>query len=212
MDEKTRKLIELATVPIRSEGVKPGEGGQGVYIGNNYVLTAAHCLEYDTQGGIIMEDYPIYYIDRPEGDPLWCSPVCIDPCSDLAVVGPCDSQASSKHFLDFLGFFEDLVPIRIRRDPLPLDEAVKIEIRTHLGTWVTGRMEQCTAGSPFAFLDTDENILGGTSGGPIVDEDGNIVSIVSCFGGSDGETTTSRNSIPSLWLPPWLLASVPGDE
>lgn len=76
MDEKTRKQIELATVRVRSKGMNPGEGGQGVYIGNGFVLTAAHCLKFDTDGGIAQGDYVIYYIDRPEGEPIWCSPVC----------------------------------------------------------------------------------------------------------------------------------------
>jgi hypothetical protein len=55
MDEKTRKQIELATVPVRSEGMKPGEGPQGVYIGNGFVLAAAHCLKFDTYGGIALD-------------------------------------------------------------------------------------------------------------------------------------------------------------
>ena len=50
-----------------------------------------------------------------------------------------------------------------------------------------------------------------TSGGPIVDDDGKILAVVSIARGSVGVTTLPP-SIPSLWLPSWLLASVPGEE
>lgn len=211
MDEKIRKQIELATVRVRSKDMKPGEGGQGVYIGNNFVLTAAHCLKFDTDGGIALGDYVIYYIERPEGEPIWCSPVCIDPCSDLAVVGPCDSQDLSERHWEFLTFFADVVPIEIRREPLQLDESKRCEIRTHLGTWVSGKMKR-HSDSPWAWLDADENIIGGTSGGPIVDNDGQILAVMSIAGGSVGVTTSGPHSIPPLRLPSWLLASVPGEE
>ena len=51
-----------------------------------------------------------------------------------------------------------------------------------------------------------------TSLGPIVDDDGKILAVVSIARGSDGETKSGPHSIPSLWLPSWLLASVPGEE
>lgn len=210
MNETTRKQIELATVPVRSKGMKPGEGPQGVYIGNGFVLTASHCLKFDTYGGIALDDYVIYYIDRPEGEPIWCSPVCIDPCSDLAVVGPCDSQALAERHSDFLSFFEDVVPIEIRRESLKLDESIGCETRTHLGTWVSGKMTRHSDG-PWVWLDADENIFGGTSGGPVVDDDGRILAVMSIAGGSDGELNSGPHSIPSRWLPPWLLESVPGE-
>jgi hypothetical protein len=211
MDDNTRKLIELATVPVRSKSMKPGEGGQGVYIGNHFVLTAAHCLDFDTHSGNALGGYNIYYIDRPEGDPIWCSPVFIDPCSDLAVIGACDDQVIPERFFEFQRFFRDIAPIRIRRDPLPPGEPIHCEIRSHLGSWISGRMTQEYC-EPFAFLEADENILGGTSGGPIVDDDGNIIAIVSTGGGMGEETTEARNSVPSLWLPPWLLEEVSSDD
>ena len=210
MDEKTRKQIELATVPVRSKRMRRGKGGQGVYIGNGFVLTAAHCLDFDTAGGIALENDVIYYIDRPKGKRIWCSPVCIDPCSDLAVVGPCDSQECSDLRSEFESFFEDVVPIEIRRNPLLLDESIGCEIRTHLGTWVSGKMTR-QADMGRARLDTDENIIGGTSGGPIVDDDGQIIAVVSIACGSGG-ATTGPHSIASLWLPSWLLDLVPGEE
>jgi hypothetical protein len=210
MDETTRKQIELATVPVRSKGMTPGKGPQGVFIGNGFVLTAAHCLKFDTYGGIALGDHVIYYIDRPEGEPIWCSPVCIDPCSDLAVVGPCDSQTFAERHSDFLSFFEDVVPIGIRRDPLRLDEATPCEIRTHLRTWVSGKLTR-HSDSPWAWLHADENIFGGTSGSPIVDDDGQILGVMSIAGGSGDVTNSGPHSIPSLWLPSWLLASVPGE-
>ena len=208
MDEKTRKQIELATVPVRSKGMKPSEGGQGVYIGNGFVLTAAHCLEFDSVAAIAEGFPPVYYIDRPEGEPIWCSPVCIDPCSDLAVVGPCDSQQLSERHWELLSFFKDVVPIEIRRDPLQLDESASCEIRTHLGTWVSGKMTR-VSDPPWVWLEADENIIGGTSGGPIVDDNGQILAVVSITGDNDA---SGPHSIPPLWLPSWLLASVPGEE
>ena len=51
-----------------------------------------------------------------------------------------------------------------------------------------------------------------TSLGPIVDDDGQIIAIASIAGGSDGELNSGPHSIPSLWLPSWVLASVPGEE
>jgi hypothetical protein len=71
-------VIEWATVPVRSEEMKSGDGGKSVYIGNGFVLTAARCLEFDTNGGIAQRIRTVYSVDRFEDEPLWCSPVCID--------------------------------------------------------------------------------------------------------------------------------------
>lgn len=45
--EDIRADVARATVKLLAKG------GQGVFVKNGYVITAAHCLEYNWEGGII---------------------------------------------------------------------------------------------------------------------------------------------------------------
>ena len=118
--EKAKKRVEAATVRVNLPTDERGQG-QGVYVGEHYILSAAHCFEYDTTGGIILGDYVIFDVQTPDGKQLKVSPVFLDPCSDLALLGPCDSQEFSEWEEDFCEWCDAVEPVPIRSRALDFD-------------------------------------------------------------------------------------------
>ena len=80
-----------------------------------------------------------------------------------------------------------------------------MSILTHKGTWVGGEATQCATEATRLWLHTDEDVGGGTSGGPVVNENGELLGVVSFFGGTDGVHRSGAIARPHLTLPQWAL-------
>jgi len=200
--------IEKATVSL------PQKGGQGVLVGGNLILTAAHCTDYREsslhgEGSFIVGDYFIEEISTSKGR-LKVAPLAVEPVADIAVLGALDDQEFAEEASDFEAFCERTKPVRLCRSDFPLFEEFKVQIYTHKGIWVTGKAIQCTEDATKLFVEADEQIEGGTSGGPIINDSGELVGVVSNFSevnvvGAKSNGTAPR---PHLTLPVWVCRRI----
>ena len=208
LPESLRADIAAATV---SFGV-----GQGVLIPGNLILTATHVLDVRYDGMMTVEELAcIHKITTSKGKKLLVEPVAVEPVSDVAVLGPVthmDLFEDSNHFYEFC---ENTKPVTLlRRDPQPLvrldldspppePEESRIYIYTHKGTWITGVAKRLTwRGDPGLWLEMDDPMEAGSSGGPIVNDSGQIVGVVAH--GSD----VGRTYEPHLALPVWVCRKI----
>jgi hypothetical protein len=85
---------------------------------------------------------------------------------------------------------------------------VSVHILSHNGKWINGRVRHCwIPGEPpgaVLELDADDNIEGGTSGGPVIDGQGRLVGIVSNASGTKGSTKEGRIPLVCRSLPIWV--------
>ena len=106
--------------------------------------------------------------------------VAADPCADIAALGEPDNQV----FSDEADAFEEW---RERTEPVPVSEhvigprkSVPVHILTHDRGWITGKVTRYSIDlTSRVLLEADSPITGGTSGGPVVDDDGRLVGVVS---------------------------------
>ncbi len=189
------KNIERATILTADHPVFGA--GQAVIVGD-LILTAAHCVN-------LGED-PSRWIDPAgwEGDgrrlqklyrsgsEFSANVKSFEPILDLAVLespGAVDAlELAEPYSLAIAGI--DSIPIwDLEPDP---GEIVKIHVFTHKKEWIPGQFEFCGRNLRIGFK-TQLAIEGGTSGGPVVDDAGRLLSIVSTT--IDGTATDGEGEI-----------------
>jgi len=204
--DSIRADVALATVKL------PTRGGQGVLVANGFIITAAHCLDYDQDVGIgiALGGHIHYKVETRQGVIHRLAPYVIEPCSDIAVLGPLDNQVFEEAE-DFETFCEQTRPVSLYRGRLyDLPEEFGIHIFTHNKGWVTGKAQVTRNYSPTVFIKADENIDGGTSGGPIINDAGELVGVISISGGSERDHKEGPSPLARWSLPEWIYREICG--
>lgn len=187
------------------------KGGQGVLVNSNLIITAAHCTNYSCEGEMALGDYFIEEI-KAGGRELKVTPLAVEPVSDIAVLGSLDDQEFVNEANDFNKFCEHTKPVLLCRSEFELFREFRVHIYTHKGIWVTGSAMKCREDAEVLHVESDEQIEGGTSGGPIINDSGELVSIVSNFSLAT-EVLHKSNGLaprPHLALPVWLCNRIFG--
>ena len=211
--EDIRSDVAAATVKVRGYQSDIEKVGLGVLVEGGYLVTAAHCLEYDNDTGarITLGEHVFYEIETAQGEKLNVAPVFIESISDVAVLGPLDSYSYDE---EWIAAYEAFLK---RTRPVPLWSgrdagSFGIHVHSHKKTWISGKATIGTAGQPYIWIKTGERIEGGTSGGPIINDSGELVSVVTAAGGYLG--VTNEGHAPSLRyaLPAGLFGEMCGTE
>jgi hypothetical protein len=223
---------------VKSTVKLPKQEGQGVLVTHGpkgsrggYVITAAHCLQLNRRTVFYLStnDFPFYDVRTADGDEFRMTRLMVESGLDVAVLWPPDDQepAFEKDCETYLDCCNRIAPIRIRMKPYPvnLDVLFKreevdpsviqnhcIHIYSHRGRWIHGVASTGPGNdSRILFAKMEEEIEGGTSGGPIVDDNGELVSVVSMATGSRGKGSKGGHSpVLSVTLPPWMLRRIRG--
>jgi S1-C subfamily serine protease len=163
------------------------------------ILTAAHCIDFSTTGGMVLGDFYVEDAETAQGDMLKVAPVFVDPMSDIAALGALDDQAfPPEHCEPFMEFCDSTKPVKVSAAGFEPFRECPVNVYTHKGEWITGRARLSTAGSPMAWAKFDKPIEGGTSGSPIVNGLGELVGIVS-NGTIDGSFACINMALP-VWI------------
>jgi trypsin-like peptidase len=193
---------EKATVQFlqrnRKGGYKPV--GQGVLVPGDLILTAAHCIDWDALGGMVLGNRYVERIEASNGATYMVSPIAIETVCDIAALGAADGQVSA--FEEFCKMTE---PVPLLADDFKMETPVPVHVLTHTGTWVTGRTcrydSHLDGSIPVEF---DAPITGGTLGGPVINDNGLLVGVISSAK-VGGQSTDGSISRPHLALPVWVV-------
>jgi len=197
-------------------------GGQGVLVPGGYVLTATHCIEWDGSGGMTLGDHYLEPVETKSGARFNISPVAADAISDLAVLGALDNQEFSDDCEKFGRWSEvtDAVELsegfeRWCRDEPDGEQSFRVHALTHKNEWIAGRASRVwyrdseqDVGAR-VWVQMDRPIHGGTSGGPIVDDDGRLAGIVSEFNVVEhDQPCDGMQPFAGYALPYWALTRI----
>ncbi len=201
MKESLRVDIEKATVTVNG-------GGQGVLVNNNLILTAAHCVECNCDGGIALGDVVVCEITSGQTK-FKAMLLAVDPVSDIAVIGSLDDQGYFNESKAYEEFCESMPSVPLCTREYAVFEKIDIHIYTHKSTWLAGKAEICRDGATHLFITPEGPIEGGTSGSPIVNNFGEIIGIVSQAGGPGNQEHTDAMGVrPNLALPVWAYNAI----
>jgi hypothetical protein len=188
----------------------PKGPGQGVVIAGGYVLTAAHCIEWDARGGIVLGDFLVEPI-RIGDEEVRGTPIVIEACSDIAVLSIEDLElrdpvAFERDAETWKARLATVKPVPLFVDDIEERKPFAVHIRSHKGEWIDGRATLWREGSHVVCVKAARQVEGGSSGGPIVTDAGELLGVVSNC--SIGDDCTGMVYRPHLSLPGWLLWTI----
>lgn len=200
MNDKTRKLIERATVHL------PDKEGLGVICTGGYILTAAHCIEINLDGGMTLGDFSLQRVIAGKVE-IEAEILAVELISDLALLGAPDGQNYPKAASVFGEYIDEAAGLSIFRGIAEIETQFPVHVFTHEGTWLSGTAE------PYPFrgrvsMELNEAIEPGTSGGAIVNEHGDLVAIVSQTGNAADMPQYAIAPCPRLCLPSWAISEL----
>ena len=173
-------------------------GGRGVLVPGGYILTAAHCVDWDHSGGMVLGEYYHEKVKTADGQTLVLSVLAVEPVADIAVLGEPDNQEfydEAEAFEQFTKltrpvplFRDKMKPFDRHRQPSPGAYSVSVRVLNQDRSWLKATAQVTSHDDPTVCLDADQFIDGGASGGPIVTADGKLVAIVSNCGRTVGST------------------------
>jgi len=185
-------------------------GGRGVLVPGDLILTAAHCIKYDLTGGMVLGDYYIEEIETFDKEKIKASPLAIEPICDIAALGSPDDQEFAKESMLFDSFCEKTKPAPLCSINYQPFDKFKVFVYDHIRVWIAGEGEFYP---PMIFVEVDKPIRGGASGGPIVNEAGELVSICSNFSEvADGQESTGYSAFINSALPIWIYNRITGAD
>lgn len=192
------KNVELATVRL------PSMGGQGVLVNGGIVLTAAHCVEY-RGGGTLGSDTLVSMVSAG-GKNMTGQLLAIEELSDLAVIGARDPMKYDCTNDPFDTFVDSAVGVRVCWGEIKTNKIIPVSILTHNKGWIRGETLITHHDGPLLSVVANEPIDGGTSGGPVVTDAGELVGVVS----NGTFTNQSPGLVPQmcLALPVWVCQKI----
>ena len=136
----------------------------------------------------------------------------MEPVKDIAVLGLPVHDEYEEEQIAFEEFCDDTNPVPLCRSDFEFGETFPVHIYTHKGRWVTGDAK--SFGGVSLSVVADEQIEGGTSGGPIINDSGELVGIVSWFTETGEGLPKSQGSAPypALALPVWICRRIFGED
>jgi hypothetical protein len=139
--------------------------------------------------------------------------LALEPRSDLAVLGALDFDFH-KDKEAFEEFVKDTRQVPVCWNDYPIGKAFNVHIYSQKGTWIPARAKTFHHASNIFWMEADEPVVGGMSGGPIVNDSGELVGIVSEGSdlGEDGNPhdTWCRAPDVHLALPVWVCRTIKG--
>ena len=193
-----------------------GLGGQGVVVGGDMILTASHCIEYTTDIRMAANEDFIECFEA-NGRQYMASPKAVEPVSDIAVLGEPDNQTFTEQADNYLEFVRSVVPVPIFMDTLELRKPFRVWIRSHNDAWVKGEAQMNWPECARIWVKATEPIEGGASGGPIVNDNGELVGLVSMISdpqprdislGQEVIGMAGPTAYPQQALPVWILDNI----
>jgi hypothetical protein len=124
LNQRLRKQVSAATARLENLG------GQGVLVPGGFILTVAHCIEWDGTGGMALGDYCLERVKTRDGRKFRASVYAAEPVSDIAVLGPADSQEFGDDWDAFDAFAEAVKPIDLFNRVLDLNESIPVQVLT----------------------------------------------------------------------------------
>jgi hypothetical protein len=169
----------------------PGKG-LGVLVPGNLVITAAHCIAWTAEGWMAQADNAAQI--EAGGRRMIVNVLAVEPVADVAVIGASDEDEAFEEWCEKaspISLYTDSLPSGV---PLHLPEVegclspeftpsatIAAHVWTHRRHWIKARVRQLCRDASHLAVEVDTRIAAGTSGGPVIADDGRLLGVISVF-------------------------------
>jgi len=196
---ESMKLVDLEKAIV----YLPVKGGRGVLIPGEMILTAAHCISCNCSSRMTLnEDNPVKVLIKQK--PLLLNVIFVDPVSDIAVLGALTEYDDNVKY--FLNYCDSTKPFKLGKPHYQPFEYFTVKVYNKNKQWVEAAAQLTNSHSHKLSLNVPVQIEPGASGGPIINDNLQLVSIVSNCTTSGGFHGSSP--LPHLTLPKWILQNL----
>lgn len=197
--------IEQAMARAAAATVRHRDSGLGVLVPGGYVLTAAQCIRDDALSYIIQGDCCPELFTAADGRALLLSPAAVELREDVAALQSLDSQsayneAGYNHAEAFEQWANSTAPVPVSRRTRQRGKDFAVHALRQDGVWRSGMAEVWDHGHGYSLLLVLEGLDEDSMGGPIIDDEGELVTVAP-FGGDEDRTD---------WPRPYLRYALPG--
>ncbi len=214
MDDSIRSRVARATVTVVNNE-ELGNDGRGFFVRGRYVLTAAHCIPWTSDGTMALQDSIPVTVIAADGRRLDGQVLAIEPISDIAVIGNLEADDAFEGDSLEIDSSEGLVLC----DDRLTDEKFLVHVFTHQREWVSGQAACFDDIRAKLSVKTEPAVPPGSSGSAIINDRGEVVGVVSAGGELKCGTADKSNSAspdivprPSQCLPVWLWQAIKAAE
>ena len=180
-----------------------------------FVLTAAHCVDTDTAGGLALGDYKLATISARRGRKcaFRAQPLVVETGADVAVLGCPDAQNCPADAIAYEQHFARCKTLTVCLAEPEVGAAFPVWILTHTGKWVQATAEHSHGHEAKINVRARAPVPSGSSGGPIVNSCGELVGVVSNSFETEVEGEWIGDApLLALALPVWVGARVLDDR
>ncbi len=198
LTDEIKERIENATVKL----ITGGKRGLGVIVPGEFILTAAHCVDYSLMGDMSVGAPYFEEIESIKGKFI-SIPYVVEPISDIAVLGCPDGQCFFKEAEGYEEIYSKLEAVTLCTREYEIEKPFDAFIYTHENTWLEVKalcqepLLQWFYASTIT-LKHEKELRPGTSGGPIVNDLGELLGVVS-QGYYEGKHAWACNALP-VWV------------
>jgi hypothetical protein len=136
-----------------------------------------------------MGDHTLVPVWVPGGTRLAAGVAAVEPVADLAALCPADNQALPDEAEAFEAFTEATEAVPLCATVPAFEVSLRAHVLTHEGQWVAAEVAQYgiawEAPGATLFLSAPEQIKCGTSGGPVINDAGELFGVISYTSESD---------------------------
>ena len=203
MRAESRMRVERATVRL----VK--RGGQGVLVPGGFIITATHCVDWSGTGMMALGKIYLARVETASGVRFRAGVYACDPVADIAALGELDNQECPDDADAFEEWRGQVEPVALSDRRFKVGQSCPVFVCTHKREWIAGKVTcfDMLAGSSVTLY--ADGIEPGTSGSPVVTDDGLLLGIV-----SHADMTCSHHAgdpcglmpVAHMALPHWVLA------
>jgi hypothetical protein len=201
-------------------------GGRGILVPGGFILTAAHCVSWSLEGGMVLGDDYLERVQTADGEELLLAVLAVEPVADVAVLGAPDNQRLLDQAIAFDEFTARTKPAALFRGALepsdiderlgPLNHCLPALVYNHDRQWVKATASVVCPGQPTIWLEAEKCIEGGSSGGPVVTPAGEVIGVISnsekAAPGRKDRIYTGCAVNPLLALPIWVANVITTDK